>query len=151
LRLAGGTIASGLLAGTVGRGLWAGAGTAGDSTPITVYASPSCGCCHEWISYLGANGFGVETHNVDDVTAIKRERHVPDSLWSCHTAVVDGYLVEGHVPADLVRKMLAERPPIAGLAVPGMPSSAPGMDGAPAPYTVLAFTSNGDSSVYAER
>ena len=120
-------------------------------TPILVYASPSCGCCHKWMGYLGDNGFDVSKELVADVTPIKKKYGLPENLWSCHTAIVDGFVVEGHVPADLIQKMLKERPSIAGLSAPGMPSSAPGMDGAAERYEVIAFTRTGQTEVYAQR
>lgn len=97
-------------------------------TQITVYKTPACGCCHEWVAHLEASGFAVETHDVPN-TAPWRERFgVPRELASCHTGVVDGYALEGHVPADEIKKLLAERPQARGLAVPGMPVGSPGME-----------------------
>jgi hypothetical protein len=126
--------------------------TVADRTPITVYASPSCQCCHRWVPHLEANGFLATVEKVADVTPIKRKLGVPESLWSCHTAMVAGYAVEGHVPADLVQRVLAERPAVAGLAAPGMPNGAPGMEGASKEtYEVVAFTTAGDTQVYAVR
>jgi hypothetical protein len=121
-------------------------------TPILVYASPSCACCHKWIGHLGDNGFDVTKELVADVTPLKKRYGVPEHLWSCHTAVVDGYAIEGHVPADLIQRMLSERPNIAGLAAPGMPNGAPGMEGPTKDrYEVVAFTRSGETSVYAMR
>lgn len=109
---------------------------------ITVYKSPSCGCCGNWEKHMAANGFRLETHPLGDVTPTKRKLGVPQDLWSCHTAMVDGYVLEGHVPAGDVKRLLRERPKATGVAVPGMPASAPGMDQRPArPYTTLAFDS----------
>jgi hypothetical protein len=121
------------------------------ATPITVYSSPSCTCCHRWIDHLEDNGFHVTVDSLSDVTPIKRRLGVPGPLWSCHTGMVGDYVIEGHVPADLIQKALTERPRVAGLAVPGMPGAAPGMDTAKAPYEVIGFTSNGKSDVYAVR
>ena len=125
---------------------------AGDPTEtITVYRSPTCGCCTKWVDHLEAAGFSVEMHEVDDVTPIKRLNGLPPHLASCHTALVGGYLVEGHVPAADVKRLLAEKPRIAGLAVPEMPIGSPGMEvpGVEAvPYDVLAFDSEGRTEVF---
>ena len=116
---------------------------------VSVYKSPACGCCGEWIKHMRANGFRVETRDVADVMPIKRRYGVPDALASCHTAVVAGYAIEGHVPAADVRKLLSERPKLRGLAVPGMVAGSPGMEqGPPRPYATLAFDDRG-SRVYA--
>jgi len=124
-----------------------------NATPILVYASPSCGCCDKWMKHLEANGFLVSKEPVSDVTPIKQKYGVPQHLWSCHTAIVEGYVIEGHVPADVIRKMLAERPAFAGLAVPGMPNGSPGMEGATKDrYEVISFArSTGETKVYAVR
>ncbi len=120
--------------------------------PITVYKSPTCTCCHAWVKHLEANGFTVDARDVPDVTPFKAKFGVPDSLASCHTATVGGYVAEGHVPADLIHKMLAEKPAILGLAVPGMVNGSPGMEGLLSQaYDVLAFTRDGRTSVYARR
>ena len=123
------------------------------ATKITVYRSKSCNCCADWIAHLTKNGFDVDERLVDDVDPIKREHNVPDKLWSCHTALVGSYVVEGHVPADVIRKMITEHPSIAGLAVPGMPMGAPGMEHGDHKerYDVIAFTCCGDTKVYATR
>lgn len=121
------------------------------ATPITVYASPSCACCHRWVGHLEHAGFHVTVDALSDVTPIKRKLGVPQHLWSCHTASVGGLAIEGHVPADLIQRALSERSSIAGLAVPGMPGAAPGMNTSADPYQVLAFTSDGKSDVYAVR
>ena len=119
---------------------------------ITVYKSPSCECCHRWVSHLRAAGFHVTTRNVSDVTPVKRQYGVPAELASCHTGVIAGFAVEGHVPADLIRRLVAERPAVAGLAVPGMPAGSPGMEGGRADrYEVLTFTRGGETTVYAAR
>ena len=122
------------------------------ATPILVFASPSCACCHVWMAHLEAHGFRVSKELVSDVTPLKRQYHVPEQLWSCHTGFVDGYAVEGHVPGDLLRKLIAERPAVAGLTVAGMPSGAPGMEGTTRDrYDVVAFTKAGETQVYATR
>jgi len=117
---------------------------------VLVYKTESCGCCNAWVEHLRAAGFTVDARNVVDLMSIKRDAGVPASHASCHTALVDGYVVEGHVPADQIERLLAERPEVAGLAVPGMPVGSPGMEGPGAgPYQVLAFDRRGASSVYA--
>ncbi|MDP2956708.1 MAG: DUF411 domain-containing protein, partial [Longimicrobiales bacterium] len=117
---------------------------------IVVYKTEGCGCCNGWIEHLQAAGFTVDARNVTDLMTVKRDAGVPAANSSCHTALVDGYVVEGHVPADLVKKMLAERPDVAGLAVPGMPVGSPGMEGPGAkPFQVLTFDRQGTNTVYA--
>ncbi len=127
--------------------------TAVDSVEVTVYKSPSCGCCKRWAEHLGRHGFRVLAKDTSDVSAVKATLGVPANLHSCHTAVVHGYVIEGHVPADVIERLLRERPKIAGLAVPGMPAGSPGMEtrGAADQYEVLAFTREGSSSVYEKR
>ncbi|MFL5580662.1 MAG: DUF411 domain-containing protein [Gemmatimonadaceae bacterium] len=119
---------------------------------MTVYKSPTCGCCKNWVEHVQAAGFKVTVRDTADVTPIKQQYGVADSLHSCHTAIVNGYVVEGHVPAEDIARMLKERPKIAGLAVPGMPMGSPGMEvgGTKSPYEVIAFTKGGKSSVYAK-
>jgi hypothetical protein len=122
-----------------------------DETPLVmVYKSPTCGCCGAWIEHLEAAGFQVAVQNRPDVTPVKRRYNVPQALWSCHTAVIGDYVVEGHVPAAEIERMLSERPQILGLAVAGMPAGSPGMEvpGYSQPYDVHAFASDG-MSVYA--
>ncbi len=117
---------------------------------IIVYKSPSCECCGDWAMHLRQNGFDVSVKNMEDIDPVKRQAGVPYEMESCHTAFVSGYAVEGHVPAENISRILAERPKIKGLAVPGMPASAPGMDGPdPEPYTVYSFDADGKTKVYA--
>ena len=120
---------------------------------ITVYKTPTCGCCGKWLDHLRANGFKVVSHDVSDTGVIRARYGVPSAMASCHTGLVGDYLVEGHVPADLIRRMLRERPKIAGLAVPGMVAGSPGMEtgGKAQKYDVVAFTKNGKTRVYASR
>ena len=135
----------------VGRNAWA-AGMSAAPTPITVYKSNTCRCCAKWVDHLKANGFAPTVHDEEDVDAIKDQLGVPKAVRSCHTALVEKYLIEGHVPASDIRRLLAERPKVAGLAVPGMPSTTPGMaaPGAPeGPYDVVAFTTAGGTSLFA--
>jgi hypothetical protein len=120
---------------------------------IEVYKDPGCECCSKWIDHMRASGFTANVHNDRNVAAFKDKVGVPAAMRSCHTGTVGGYVVEGHVPASDVRRMLREQPKVLGLAIPGMPMSAPGMGqpGAPVqPYTVLAFTRGGATRVYAE-
>jgi hypothetical protein len=123
---------------------------AGEAREITVYKSPSCGCCGKWVEHLEANGFRVEVHDVADMHPIKQEYAVPDVLASCHTASIDGYVIEGHVPAADIARLLKERPPVRGLSVPGMKSGTPGMEGPdPERYQVLSFDDEGHTAVFA--
>lgn len=121
-------------------------------TPLVVYRDPACSCCAQWVAHMKANGFAPAVTDTPDVASIKRQHHVPDALASCHTALVGGYVVEGHVPAADVRRLLAQKPKgIVGLTIPGMPASAPGMDMKPfKPYTVLSFDAAGKTAVFAE-
>ena len=119
---------------------------------ITVYKDPGCDCCVKWAKHLSANGFVVMPNDVQNMNEIKRTMNVPKGLESCHTAVVDRYVIEGHVPADVIKKFLAEKSSVLGLAVPGMPIGSPGMEGGKAErYNVLAFERNGTTRVYAKR
>ncbi len=118
---------------------------------MTVYKSPSCGCCAEWVSYMKEHDFDVTVVDLNDLSKIKSSWGVPPKLESCHTAMVGTYVIEGHVPADLVRKMLTGKPKIVGLAVPGMPVDAPGMGGGNTPYEVISWTKAGKTAVYAKR
>ena len=119
---------------------------------VKVYKDPNCGCCAKWVEHLQENGFKVEVMDMPDLSAVKSKYGVTSELQSCHTAVVGDYAIEGHVPADLIRKMLTEKPAIAGLAVPGMPSGSPGMEGATKErYDVLTFDRAGRTTVYAQR
>ena len=119
---------------------------------IKVYKDPNCGCCREWIKHLQQNGFTVEVVDMPDLSAVKTKYGVSSELQACHTGVIGDYVIEGHVPADLIVKMLQEKPAIAGLAVPGMPAGSPGMEGASKErYDVLTFDRAGRTSVYAQR
>jgi hypothetical protein len=121
-----------------------------DPRAFQVYKSPTCGCCQSWIDYIRSRGYAVTVSNVLDMSSVKRELGVPDDLAACHTAVVGGYFIEGHVPAEDIARLLAERPNIAGLAVPGMPVGSPGMEGPnPQPYWVLAVKKDGSSEAFA--
>ena len=122
------------------------------ATTVTVYKSPSCGCCAKWVDHLRAAGFTVVVHDTDNLDEVMTDFAVPRPLASCHTAKVGKYVVEGHVSADLIAKVLREHPAIAGLAVPGMVTGSPGMEGGAAQhYDVVAWTAAGQTSVYARR
>jgi len=118
------------------------AGYAADApVDIIVYRSPTCGCCGKWIDHLKQNNFNVKDNVSDDMEAIKSQYGVPKEMASCHTAVVNGYVVEGHVPAADILKLLKDKPKVTGLAVPGMVTGSPGMEmgGRVDPYDVMSF------------
>ncbi len=121
------------------------------ATEVQVFKSPSCGCCGSWVEHMRSAGFTVKVTEVDDTTAARKRLGLPDRYGSCHTATVGGYVLEGHVPAAEVKRLLASKPKAIGLAVPGMPPSAPGMDvpGRKDPYDVLLIGPEGQSSVFA--
>jgi len=121
------------------------------ATPtLVVYKTPTCGCCKGWVKSMEAAGFKVEVHDLADLAPIKHAAGVPDELQACHTARIGGYVVEGHVPPEDIRRLLAERPDIAGIATPGMPMGSPGMEGAYKDrYDVMTFGGNGRSTVFA--
>lgn len=134
-----------------GNDTWArGAGrTTSDPTLVTVYKSPTCGCCKAWVEHLRKEGFRVTAIDTADLEGIKRAHDVPTTLSSCHTAIIGDYVVEGHVPASDIRRLLAERPPIRGLVVPGMPQGSPGMEtGTREKYEVFTFTRDGRTAVF---
>ncbi|HET9276303.1 MAG TPA: DUF411 domain-containing protein [Gemmatimonadales bacterium] len=118
---------------------------------LVVYKSPDCGCCALWADHVKAAGFAVSVRNSSDVASVKKRYGVPGELYSCHTAVVGGYVIEGHVPADVISRLLKEKPRVKGLAVPGMPSGSPGMEGPREPYQVLTFDAAGKTTVFARR
>lgn len=126
-----------------------GAGAQG-GTPIAVFKSPTCGCCTKWVEHLKANGFAATATNLDDMAPVKAKHGVPKAAESCHTAVVEGYVIEGHVPASDIRRLLKTKPAVAGLAAPGMPMGSPGMEGPnPQKYDVLSFDKAGRTKVFA--
>ena len=118
---------------------------------VTVFKDPNCGCCKDWIEHLRKHAFRVTAKDTSDVAAIKRSGRVPPQLASCHTAFVNGYVIEGHVPAEDIRRLLEEKPKIAGLAVAGMPIGSPGMEvgNRKDKYDVIAFNRDGTTSVFA--
>jgi hypothetical protein len=118
---------------------------------VQVFKSPYCGCCGSWVEHMRVAGFSVKITEVTDSTAARKRLGLPDRYGSCHTATVGGYVLEGHVPAADVKRLLATKPKALGLAVPGMPPSAPGMDvaGRKDPYQVLLVDSAGQATVYA--
>jgi len=122
-----------------------------DSKAITVYKSSTCGCCTAWESYLTKAGFHVTSVSTDEMTDIKEKYKVPEQMQSCHTAVIDGYVIEGHVPADDILKLLRTRPNIVGLAAPGMPQESPGMQPEgekPANFDVFSFDEQAKTNVF---
>lgn len=124
---------------------------AADALPtVNVYKTPTCGCCSKWVDHMRASGFAVVTHDMNDVTAHKQRLGVPPAMGSCHTAEVAGYLIEGHVPAADIKRLLADKPTAKGLVSPGMPQSAPGMDmPGKIPYEIFLVRQDGSTTTYA--
>jgi hypothetical protein len=119
---------------------------------MTVYHSPTCNCCNKWLDHVKQHGFQVTDVLSEDMNAVKKRLGVPGNLASCHTAVVGGYVVEGHVPAGDIKKLLGEKPPIAGIAAPGMPVGSPGMemDGRQDSFSVKSFDKEGKTATFSE-
>lgn len=118
---------------------------------VEVFKTPTCGCCTKWVTHLESHGYAVTTRVLDDLTPVKKKHGIEPRYASCHTAVVNGYVVEGHVPADVIGRFLAEAPDVTGITVPGMPAGSPGMEtGFVQPYQVLTFDDEGNTTVYAE-
>ena len=126
--------------------------TNADALPeALVYKTPTCGCCTLWVDHMREAGFEVDARDLNDLIPVKIDAGVPPRMSSCHTALIDGYVVEGHIPAEHVKRLLEERPDIVGIAVPGMPIGSPGMEGIGArPYQVLSWDREGNVEVYAE-
>ena len=126
-------------------------GSAAHAVTMTVHKSASCGCCAKWVEHVQKHGFNVRVVNVDDVMAVKAKAGIPDRLASCHTTMVGGYVIEGHVPAIDIRKLLASKPKAKGLAVPGMPMGSPGMEHGDhrEPFETLLIKPNGSTAVFA--
>lgn len=117
---------------------------------IEVYKSATCGCCNEWVKHLKASGFTVKTSNVANPSDYRETAGIPNQFGSCHTGMVGAYAIEGHVPASEIKRLLAEKPKAAGLAVPAMPMGSPGMEGPRKdPFDVLLIQANGRATVYA--
>lgn len=116
---------------------------------ITVWKSPTCGCCGGWVAYMRRKGYEVVVNEVADPNRIKERFNIPGVLYACHTTRVGDYLVEGHVPEAAVSKLITERPKLKGIALPGMPAGSPGMDGPPSIYRVLGFSETGQISSFA--
>lgn len=122
---------------------------AGNLTKATVYKDPHCGCCHNYVSYLRENGLDVEVIDTSNLASIKQQAGVPAELEGCHSTLVGGYVIEGHVPIDIVKRLLSEKPAIRGISLPGMPLGSPGMDGAKeAPFVIYEIT-YGAPKIYA--
>lgn len=138
-----------LLAGLMPQIAFAETGKHAELESITVYKSPTCGCCGKWVSHLQDNGFEVEAINQNDMNSVKLDAGIPRKLASCHTAIIGGYIIEGHVPAADIKRLLEERPDVAGLTVPGMPMGSPGMEGhRQDKYDVLTFTKSGETEIF---
>jgi hypothetical protein len=122
-----------------------------DLPEVVVYKTPTCGCCSKWVEHLRAAGFKVRTTDLEDLGPIRRDWKVPPKLASCHTARVGRYVIEGHVPAADIRRLLETQPRVDGLSVPGMPIGSPGMEqgNVVEPYDVLSFNAAGETSVFA--
>ena len=124
---------------------------AANAPTITVYKTPTCGCCHDWVAHLQKNGFEVVAHDVPDTSPYRKKFGVPNELASCHTGVIDGYALEGHVPAADIKRLLAEKPKARGLSVPGMVVGSPGMETEGTrrdPFDVVLFDDGGGRKVY---
>ncbi len=119
---------------------------------ITVYKSPNCGCCGDWVKHLEENDFEVEVHDTDNLNPIKREAGLTPALASCHTAFVNGYAIEGHVPASDIQRLIEQAPKARGLTVPGMPAGSPGMEMGDRQdaYQVLLYNDEGQTKVFAD-
>ncbi|WP_149536703.1 DUF411 domain-containing protein [Siccirubricoccus phaeus] len=118
-------------------------------TQVTLHKSPQCGCCEDYAAYLRRNGFAVDVRPTHDLATLSREAGIPEELDGCHIAVVEGYVVGGHVPVEAIRRLLAERPPLRAITLPGMPLGSPGMGGRKQePFTIRAVAKDGSISVY---
>lgn len=153
LRLVSGALFAALLSSS----LHAQAGTssrasAAPAVSVTVFKDPNCGCCKDWVEHLRKHAFKVVAKDTSDVSGVKRSGRVPAQLMSCHTAFVNGYVIEGHVPAQDIRRLLREKPRVAGLAVAGMPVGSPGMEvgNRKDKYDVIAFNRDGTTQLFAK-
>ncbi len=121
------------------------------ATVVEVFKSPYCGCCGKWVEHLRQSCFEVKAHDVEDVPSVRQKLGMPDRLGSCHTAKIGGYVVEGHVPATDIQRLLKEKPKVLGLSVPSMPPGSPGMESSkPIPYQTLLVQSDGSTRVFAQ-
>lgn len=129
------------------------AATIAETPTIKVYKSPTCGCCALWVDHMREAGFELDVEDTDDMIDVKVDAGLPLQLQSCHTALVGGYVFEGHIPAEVIARFLAEKPSASGLAVPGMPIGSPGMEFGDRvdPYDVLQFDAAGNTSIYESR
>jgi len=124
--------------------------TAANAAQLTVHKSPYCGCCAKWIEHVQKHGFTVKVVETEDMMAVKKRLGVPDGMLSCHTTEAGGYFIEGHVPPADIKRLLAQKPKAAGIAVPGMPSGSPGMDTGPAePYATILVRRDGTTGIFA--
>jgi hypothetical protein len=141
-------VAAAALAGSIAVGAQRAAAPA---PAVDVFKTPTCGCCGKWVEHLRASGFTVKVTDLNDLSAIKAKHGIPARLQSCHTATVDGYVLEGHVPAQDVKRLLKERPQVKGVAVAGMPIGSPGMEVGSTvhPYDVMTFDGQGRAQVFA--
>jgi hypothetical protein len=126
--------------------------SAASAAQLTVHKSPYCGCCAKWIEHVEKHGFTVKVIETEDMAAVKKRLGVPDKLASCHTTQAGGYFIEGHVPAADIKRLLAQKPKAAGIAVPGMPMGAPGMDigGQHQPYATILVQRDGTTKVFVQ-
>jgi hypothetical protein len=133
------------------RELWGGPASRPGVPKLTVYKDPSCGCCTKWVEYLGAHGFATEVHDRSDMDEVKTMLHVPKGVASCHTAVGGTYVIEGHVPAEDIVRLYTTHPSVLGIAVPGMVTGSPGMEGGtPQAYVVVSFQLDGTTRSFAK-
>ncbi|MBV6626490.1 MAG: DUF411 domain-containing protein [Rivularia sp. (in: Bacteria)] len=125
----------------------------GEAKEVTVFRSPECGCCEDWIKHMQKHGFAIKDDiKTEEMPAIKQEYKVPQQLESCHTAIIDGYVIEGHVPADDIKNFIAQSPKQTGLSVPGMPSGTPGMEmgNQKQPFAVVSFDQDSKIEIFKE-
>ena len=127
-------------------------GSAAHAATMTAYKSPSCGCCGKWVEHVEKHGFTVKTVPTEDMAAVKKKLGVPDTLMSCHTTVVGGYVIEGHVPAADIKRLLAQKPRARGIAVAGMPMGSPGMEHGDhrQPYSTMLIGTSGKATLFAQ-
>lgn len=149
-------VAAVVIAGAIGVGWWKSESTSqqaivsASNEVVEVYKNPQCGCCAAWVAHLRMQGFTVNVHEVADTAAVREQHQIPAALGSCHTATISGYVIEGHVPAADIRRLLKEKPAVAGLAVPGMPAGSPGMESSsPQAYQTLSFSAAGETQEFA--